>query len=55
MRAVAIEGFGGADHLEIVNPPVPEPGPDDVLVRVRAAGGCPVAEYACGRFERCGL
>ncbi len=38
MRAVAIEGFGGADRLELVDFPVPEPGPDDVFVRVRAAG-----------------
>jgi NADPH:quinone reductase-like Zn-dependent oxidoreductase len=38
MRAIAIEGFGGRDRLKLVDLPVPEPGPDDVLVRVRAAG-----------------
>ena len=38
MRAIAIEGFGGTDRLELVDLPAPEPGPDDVLVRVRAAG-----------------
>jgi NADPH:quinone reductase-like Zn-dependent oxidoreductase len=38
MRAVAIEGFGGRDRLKLVDLPIPEPGPDDVLVRVRAAG-----------------
>jgi NADPH2:quinone reductase len=38
MRAIAIEGFGGRDHLELVELPTPEPGPDDVLVRVQAAG-----------------
>jgi NADPH:quinone reductase-like Zn-dependent oxidoreductase len=38
MRAIAIEGFGGRDRLELVDLPIPEPGPDDVLVRVRAAG-----------------
>jgi NADPH:quinone reductase-like Zn-dependent oxidoreductase len=38
MRAIAIEGFGGADRLKLVDLPIPEPGPDDVLVRVRAAG-----------------
>jgi NADPH:quinone reductase-like Zn-dependent oxidoreductase len=38
MRAIAIEGFGGTDRLKLVDLPAPEPGPDDVLVRVRAAG-----------------
>ena len=38
MRAIAIEGFGGTNRLKLVDLPAPEPGPDDVLVRVRAAG-----------------
>ena len=38
MRAIAIENFGGKDRLKIMGLPTPEPGPDDVLVRVRAAG-----------------
>jgi NADPH:quinone reductase-like Zn-dependent oxidoreductase len=38
MRAIAIEGFGGRDRLKLVDLPAPEPGADDVLVRVRAAG-----------------
>ena len=38
MRAIAIEGFGGRDRLKLRDLPTPEPGPDDVLVRVRAAG-----------------
>jgi NADPH:quinone reductase-like Zn-dependent oxidoreductase len=38
MRAIAIEGFGGSDRLKLVDLPAPEPGADDVLVRVRAAG-----------------
>jgi NADPH2:quinone reductase len=38
MRAVAIEGFGGTARLELLDLPVPEPGSDDVLIRVRAAG-----------------
>jgi NADPH:quinone reductase-like Zn-dependent oxidoreductase len=38
MRAIAIEGFGGRERLKLVDLPIPEPGPDDVLVRVRAAG-----------------
>src|SRR5215207_5683099 len=36
MRAVVILGFGA--EPELVDLPVPEPGPDDVLVRVHAAG-----------------
>ena len=38
MRAIAIEGFGGRERLKLVDLPIPESGPDDVLVRVRAAG-----------------
>ena len=38
MRAIVIEGFGGRDHLKLVDLLTPEPGPDDVFVRVRAAG-----------------
>jgi NADPH2:quinone reductase len=38
MRAIAIEGFGGRDRLELVDLPTPGPGPDGVLVRVRGAG-----------------
>jgi NADPH:quinone reductase-like Zn-dependent oxidoreductase len=38
MRAIAVEGFGGRDRLKILDLPTPEPGPDDILVRVRAAG-----------------
>jgi hypothetical protein len=34
MRAIAIEGFGGRDRLKLVELPTPEPGPDEVLVRV---------------------
>src|SRR5919202_4115295 len=38
MRAIAIEGFGSKDCLKLMDLPTPEPGPDDVLVGVRAAG-----------------
>jgi hypothetical protein len=37
MRATAKEGFSGRDHLTLVDLPIPEPGPDDVLVWVRVA------------------
>lgn len=39
MRAITIRGGkGGADALELGEAPVPEPGPGQALIRVRAAG-----------------
>jgi len=38
MRAVQISDFGGPDVLELVDLPVPEPGDDEVLIRVARAG-----------------
>jgi NADPH:quinone reductase len=38
MRAVQMSRFGGPDVLEIVETPTPQPGPGQVLLRVRAAG-----------------
>lgn len=38
MRTIAIEEFGGSDKLQLVDLPTPEPGLDEVLIRVRAAG-----------------
>ena len=53
MRAIAIEGFSGRDRLTLVDLPIPEPGPDDVLVRVRAARVGPWdAKTREGRFGR---
>ncbi len=38
MKAVQFSRFGGPEVLEIVEQPTPQPGPGEVLVRVRAAG-----------------
>jgi len=38
MRASAIDGFGGVERLSMQTVPVPEIGPDDVLIRVEVAG-----------------
>src|SRR4051794_31935182 len=37
MRAVVCDGFGGPEVLRIAEVPRPEPGPGQILVRVRAA------------------
>src|SRR2546423_2587277 len=38
MRAIAIDAYGGSERLQLMELPIPEVGPDDVLIRVRAAG-----------------
>jgi NADPH2:quinone reductase len=38
MRAIQIERFGGPEVLQLVDVPVPEPGPDEVLIRVTRCG-----------------
>ncbi|HEY3353629.1 MAG TPA: NADP-dependent oxidoreductase [Polyangia bacterium] len=42
MKAVRIQAFGGSDQVRIEDLPMPEPGPGEALVRVRAAGLNPV-------------
>jgi NADPH:quinone reductase-like Zn-dependent oxidoreductase len=38
MRAAALDRFGGVDNIQVKQLPVPEPGPDEVLLRVESAG-----------------
>src|SRR5437764_10691037 len=37
-KAVRFDDYGGPEMLEVHDVPRPEPGPDEVLVAVRAAG-----------------
>ena len=45
MRAIQISQFGNPDVLEVVDVPMPEPGPNQVRIRVWAAGVNPVDTY----------
>jgi NADPH2:quinone reductase len=45
MRAIQISQFGNPDVLEVVDIPMPEPGPNQVRIRVWAAGVNPVDTY----------
>jgi NADPH2:quinone reductase len=38
MRAIQIEEFGGPDVMQVADLPTPEPGDDEVLIRVTCAG-----------------
>ena len=38
MRVIEIRGAGGPEVLEVAERPRPKPGPEDVLIRVVAAG-----------------
>src|SRR5882757_7194853 len=38
MRAAALDRFGGIENIHVKQLPVPEPGPDEVLLRIEAAG-----------------
>ncbi|MGE5186031.1 MAG: zinc-binding dehydrogenase [Acidobacteriota bacterium] len=40
MEAVVLEKFGAASHLAVRSVPDPQPGPGEVLLRVRACGVC---------------
>src|SRR5262245_38784765 len=38
MRAAALDRFGGVENIQVKQVPVPEPGPDEVLLRIESAG-----------------
>jgi NADPH2:quinone reductase len=45
MRAIVVREFGGPEVMRVEELPAPKPGPQQVLVRVRAAGVNPVDGY----------
>jgi NADPH2:quinone reductase len=47
MKAIALDHFGGRERMKLQMLPVPEVGPDEVLIRVEWAG---VGQW--DRFER---
>ena len=42
MRAIAIKQFGAADELQLLELPIPDPDPSEVLIRIAASGVNPV-------------
>jgi len=36
MKSVILKGYGGVEVLKLADTPKPEPGPNEILVRVRA-------------------
>ena len=48
MQAAAIDGFGGIETITLRTLPVPEVGPDEVLIRVESAGVWDVFEREGG-------
>src|ERR1700682_3538210 len=53
MRTILVREFGGPNVMKLENVPTPQPGPSEVLVRVRAAGVNPVEAYVrAGTYAR---
>jgi NADPH2:quinone reductase len=48
MKAIQVHQFGGPEVLQVHEVPIPEPGPGQVLVQVRAAGVNPYDTYMRG-------
>jgi NADPH2:quinone reductase len=53
MKAIRVEEFGGPEVLRIEEVPEPQPGPGQVVVRIKAAGVNPVDTYIrAGTYPR---
>ncbi len=53
MRAIAIDAYGGQERLQLMDLPIPEISPDDVLIHVRAAGLNPAdISFREGRYAQ---
>ena len=53
MRAISVKEFGGPEVLRLEEVPTPQPGPDQVLVRMHAVGVNPVETYIrAGKYAR---
>jgi NADPH2:quinone reductase len=53
MRSIVVREFGAPGVMKLENVPMPQPGPAEVLVRVRAAGVNPVETYVrAGTYAR---
>jgi NADPH2:quinone reductase len=56
MKAIRVQQFGGPEVLQLKNVPDPEPGPNQVLIDVRAVGVNPVETYIrAGRYPNLSL
>ena len=53
MKAIRVKEFGGPEVMKLVEVPMPQPGPGEVLVRIHAAGVNPVETYIrAGTYPR---
>jgi NADPH:quinone reductase len=53
MKAIRVAAFGEPEVLKLEEVPTPQPGPNEVLVRIRAAGVNPVETYIrAGTYAR---
>ena len=51
MKAIVVDQYGGPEVLKLQDAPRPQPSPDEILIRVMAAGVNPVDAYIrAGRF-----
>src|SRR5215470_6583102 len=53
MKAITLNAFGGPEVLRLAEVPIPEPGPGQIRIQVRAAGVNPIdGKIRSGAMER---